>query len=190
MVLDPTSRSDLASGTFNDSFGYGMKTIFLDTAYRVCVYHLAKNLKQHCMKRGDVINLYYPFTYVYRVEEFDRFMAELKSIHHKVYDELLEVRIQKFSRVRSPSKWNHMMTTNIAESMNSCLLAICKLLITSIDGFVRDLLQHWFHDRRSNAREAPSFLTRDADQHIKDKVLPSQRCETHPIDFNRFKVDD
>jgi hypothetical protein len=83
-----------------------------------------------------------------------------------------------------------MMTTNIAESMNSALLAIRKLPITSIAEFIRDLLQRWFHDRRSNARETPTFLTNDADQHIKDRVLASQRCQVHPIDFSRFKVQD
>ncbi|KAK3229730.1 hypothetical protein Dsin_001611 [Dipteronia sinensis] len=83
-----------------------------------------------------------------------------------------------------------MMTTNIAESINSFLLAIRKLPIISIAEFIRDLLQRWFHDRRRNARETPTFLTHDADQHIKQRILQSQRCEIHPIDFNRFKVDE
>ncbi|KAK3225639.1 hypothetical protein Dsin_005501 [Dipteronia sinensis] len=83
-----------------------------------------------------------------------------------------------------------MMTTNIAESINSCLLAIRKLPITSIAEFIQDLLQRWFHDRQINAREMPTFLTHDANAHIKQKILPSQRCEIHPIDFHRFKVDD
>ncbi|KAK3184038.1 hypothetical protein Dsin_031324 [Dipteronia sinensis] len=140
------------------SISNGMRAKSIDAAHRVYAYHLAKNLKQHCRKRGDVINLYYRATYVYRVEEFDHLMDELKAMYPKVYDELLEVGIHKFSLVHSPRK--------------------------------RDLLQHWFHDRQSNARETSTFLTPDADQHIKDRVLPSQRCEIHPIDFNRFKVDD
>ncbi|KAK3207054.1 hypothetical protein Dsin_021100 [Dipteronia sinensis] len=118
-------------------------------------------------------------------------MAKLKSIHPKVYDGLVEVGIKKFSRVHSPRKRYHMMTTNIAESMISCLIAIRKLPFTSIAEFIRHLLQRWFHDRRSNARETPTFLTNDADQHIKERVLASQRCEIHPpIDFDRFKVED
>ncbi|KAK3199700.1 hypothetical protein Dsin_023115 [Dipteronia sinensis] len=67
----------------------GMGAKFVDAAHEVCAYHLAKNMKQHCRKRGDVINLYYHATYVYHVEEFDRLMAELKAMHLKVYDELL-----------------------------------------------------------------------------------------------------
>ncbi|KAK3204537.1 hypothetical protein Dsin_018583, partial [Dipteronia sinensis] len=98
--------------------------------------------------------------------------------------------IEGFNTVISHRKRYHMMTTNIAESMNSCLLAIPKFPITSIAEFIRDLLQRWFHDRRSNARETPTFLTNDTDQHIKERVLSSQRCEIHPIDFDRFKVED
>ncbi|KAK3230082.1 hypothetical protein Dsin_001963 [Dipteronia sinensis] len=43
-------------------------------------------------------------TYMYRVEEFDREMAELKATNRKVYDKLIQVGIEKFSRVRSPRK--------------------------------------------------------------------------------------
>ncbi|KAK3225688.1 hypothetical protein Dsin_005550 [Dipteronia sinensis] len=82
----------------------GMRAKFVDAAHGVCAYHLAKNLKQHCRKRGDVINLYYRATYVYRVEEFDHLMVELKAMHPKVYDELLEVGIHRFSRVHSLRK--------------------------------------------------------------------------------------
>ncbi|KAK2658895.1 hypothetical protein Ddye_005428 [Dipteronia dyeriana] len=75
-------------------------------------------------KRGDVINLYYRATYVNSVEEFDRLMAKMKSIYSKFHDELVEVGIQKFSLVHCPRKRYHMTTTNILESMNSCVHAI------------------------------------------------------------------
>ncbi|KAK0586503.1 hypothetical protein LWI29_008120 [Acer saccharum] len=69
----------------------GMRAIFPNSAHVLCAYHFANNLKQHCRKRGDVIYHYYRAAYAYRVEKFDRVMAELKSIHPKVYDELVEV---------------------------------------------------------------------------------------------------
>ncbi|KAK0582065.1 hypothetical protein LWI29_021097 [Acer saccharum] len=68
----------------------GMRAIFPNSAHVLCAYHFANNLKQHCRKRGDVIYHYYHAAYAYRVEKFDRVMAELKSIHPKVYDELVE----------------------------------------------------------------------------------------------------
>ncbi|KAK2640227.1 hypothetical protein Ddye_028022 [Dipteronia dyeriana] len=37
-----------------------------------------------------MINLYYRATYAYRVEEFDRLMVKMKSIHYKLHDEQVE----------------------------------------------------------------------------------------------------
>ncbi|KAK2647997.1 hypothetical protein Ddye_015486 [Dipteronia dyeriana] len=171
VILQPECMliiSDWHTGISN-----GMKSIFPDASHGFCAYHLANNLKQHCRKRGDVINLYYRATYAFRVVEFDSLMVKMKSIHSKVHDELVEVGIQKFSLVHCPRKRYHMITINIAESMNSCLLVIQKLPIISIAEFIRDLLQRWFHNHRCNARETPTFLTQDAYQHVKDRVLSS-----------------
>ncbi|KAK3198756.1 hypothetical protein Dsin_022171 [Dipteronia sinensis] len=144
-----------------------MEVSFPDSAHRVCAYHLSQNLKRIYKQRDDVIKLYYRAAYMYCVDEFDREMAELKASHRKVYDELLEVGIEKFSHAHSPKRRYQMMTTNITKSINSCVLVIRKLLITSITEFIRDLLQKWFHGRWRNARETPTFLTHNVDQHIK-----------------------
>ncbi|KAK3224395.1 hypothetical protein Dsin_011420 [Dipteronia sinensis] len=56
--------------------------------------------------------------------------------------------------------------------------------------FIRDMLQMWFYNRRTNAREMSTYLTTFADEHIKDRTETAHRCEIHPIHFNTFKVDD
>ncbi|KAK3212880.1 hypothetical protein Dsin_017586 [Dipteronia sinensis] len=69
--------SDRHNGIFN-----AMEAIIPDAAHGICAYHLAqnlKNLKRFCKQRDDVIWLYYHATYVYRIEEFDHTMAELKE---------------------------------------------------------------------------------------------------------------
>ncbi|KAK3198256.1 hypothetical protein Dsin_021671 [Dipteronia sinensis] len=177
--------SDRHNGIFN-----AMETIFPDAAHGICAYHLAQNLKRFYKQRDDVIWLYYRATYAYRIEEFDRVMSELKETYCKVYDKLLAAGVKKFSRVHSLRKRYFLITTNIAESMNSCLLAVRKLPITAMAEFIRDLLQRWFYNRRTNAREMSTYLTTFADEHIKDRTETAHRCEIHPIHFNTFKVDD
>ncbi|KAK0601921.1 hypothetical protein LWI29_028778 [Acer saccharum] len=76
-----------------------MEAIFLDAAHGICAYHLAQNLKRFCKQRNDVMWLYYYAAYSYRIEDFDRFMSELKETYPKVYDELLAVGVEKFSCV-------------------------------------------------------------------------------------------
>ncbi|KAK3221893.1 hypothetical protein Dsin_008918 [Dipteronia sinensis] len=56
--------------------------------------------------------------------------------------------------------------------------------------FIRDLLQRWFYNRRTNAHEMSTYLTTFADEHIKDRTKTAHRCEIHPIHFNTFKVDN
>ncbi|KAK3221321.1 hypothetical protein Dsin_008346 [Dipteronia sinensis] len=128
--------------------------------------------------------------YSYRIEEFDCAMAELKETYRKVYDELLGAGVEKFSRVHSPKKRYFLMTTNIVELMNSCLIAVQKLPITKMSEFIRDLSQMWFYNRRTNAREMSTYLTTFADEHIKDRTDTVHMCKIHPIHFNTFKVDD
>ncbi|KAK2634598.1 hypothetical protein Ddye_029390, partial [Dipteronia dyeriana] len=140
--------------------------------------------------RDDVISLYYHATYAYSIEDFDHLMSELKETCRKVYDELQDVGIKKFSCVHNPRKRYFFMTTNITESINSCLLAIQKLPITTMAECIRDLLQRWFYDRWTNAREMSIYLTTFADEHIKEKTDTTQWCEIYPIHFNKFKVDD
>ncbi|KAK2655984.1 hypothetical protein Ddye_009036 [Dipteronia dyeriana] len=167
-----------------------MEVIFPDTAHGICAYHLAQNLKRFCKQKDDVISLYYHAMYAYRIKDFDRLMSKLKETYRKVYDELHSVGIKKFSRAHSPRKRYFFMTTNIVESMNSCLLAIRKLPITTMAECIRDLLQWWFYDRRTNAREMSTYLATFAYEHIKDRTDTTQWCEIHPIHFNKFKVDD
>ncbi|KAK2646577.1 hypothetical protein Ddye_021772 [Dipteronia dyeriana] len=53
-----------------------------------------------------------------------------------------------FRSAHSPSKKYHMITTKNAESMNSYLPTIWKLSITSIEEFIKEVLQRWFHDHQ------------------------------------------
>ncbi|KAK2641651.1 hypothetical protein Ddye_023414 [Dipteronia dyeriana] len=116
VILQPEHMlivSDRHTGISN-----AMKLIFPDAAHGFYAYHLANNLKQHCRKRSDVINLYYHATYAHRVEEFDRLMVEMKSIHSKVHDELVEVGIQKFSCVHYLRKRAENNNINYSRNTN------------------------------------------------------------------------
>ena len=177
--------SDRHNGIFN-----AMEAIFPNATHGVCAYHLAQNLKRFCKQRNDLIWLYYSATYAYRIEDFDRAMGELKETCPKVYNELLGVGVEKFSRVHSPKKRYFLITTNIAESMNSCLLGARKLPITAMAECIRDLLQRWFYDRQTNALEMSTYLTAFADEQIKQRTEIADRSAIHPIHYMKFKVDD
>ena len=60
--------------------------------------------------------------------------------------------IHKWARAYSLVRHYSLMTTNIAESLNSTFKHAHKLPITTLVELVRDMMQRWFHDKR-NATE-------------------------------------
>ncbi|KAK2635917.1 hypothetical protein Ddye_030709 [Dipteronia dyeriana] len=101
----------LVSDRHNDIFN-AMEAIFPDASYGICAYHLAQNLKIFYKQRDDVISLYYRATYAYCIDDFNRIMDELKETYRKVYNELLGIGINKFSRVHSLRKRFKGMSIN------------------------------------------------------------------------------
>ncbi|KAA0045588.1 MuDRA-like transposase [Cucumis melo var. makuwa] len=73
---------------------------------------------------------------------------------------LNDIGIARWSRVHCPGRRYNMMTTNIAESMNSILKEPRDLPIASFLEHVRALLQCWFWERREGGIKVTSTLTK------------------------------
>ncbi|KAK3230158.1 hypothetical protein Dsin_002039 [Dipteronia sinensis] len=88
-----------------------MEAIFLDASHGICAYHLAQNLKRFCKQRDDVIWLYYCATYAYRIDEFDRAMAELKETY--LMAEFIRDLLQRwfYNRRKNASEMSTYLTT-------------------------------------------------------------------------------
>ena len=59
-----------------------------------------------------------------------------------------------------------MMTTNIAESLNKCMMKARRLPIISAHEFLRHMLQKWFSDRRAAAARLKTIVTSVAVAHV------------------------
>ena len=82
------------------------------------------------------------------------------------------------------------MSTQLVECMNSVLLDLRKLPITVLVEQIRDMMQKWFHKRRTIANRLRSDLTPTADNHIHKGVEPSYKCIIHPISYHRYNVTE
>ena len=96
---------------------------------------------------------------MYRTDEFTEFMDELSIVKPKAFEKLIDDDVHKWSRAYSPVRRYDLMTTNIAESMNSVLRHARKLPITPLMKSIRAMLQKWFHDRRILAERTDIPLT-------------------------------
>ena len=79
----------------------------------------------------------------YRKEDFDKLMAMVVKVDHRVKDYLEEVGYKKWSRVHSTINRGRMMTSNIAECINGCLVDARKLTIIDFLEEARLLFGSW-----------------------------------------------
>ena len=99
--------------------------------------------------------------------------------------------MEKWSRAYCLRKIYSMMTTNIAESFNKCMMKARQLLITSAHEFLRHMLQKWFSSRRATTDKIVTEITSAAVAYVNfaySKTL-DRGCSVVPIIHgNKFLV--
>ena len=78
----------------------------------------------------------------------------------------------------------NMMTSNIAESLNSKFKEAQKLPITALVDHVREVLQQWFVERRDAASSLNTHLTKWAE----DKVRKNNNIGSHMRVFSNINT--
>ncbi|KAI9182371.1 hypothetical protein LWI28_024694 [Acer negundo] len=127
----------------------------------------------------------------HKVQGFDHVSFEnITACNQRYYNNAMEIGVDKFTRAYSPKNRYGMMSTQISESLNSVLLDLRKLPIADLIEQIKDMMQNWFHNRRTIANRLRSDLTSAADNHILKGVEPSYKCIIHPISYHRYNVTE
>ena len=84
----------------------------------------------------------------------------MSIVKSKAFNKLIKYDVHKWSPAYCPVRQYNLMTTNIAESMNSTLRHALKLSITPLMESIRAMLQKWFHERRILVERTVTPLTR------------------------------
>ncbi|EOY12401.1 Uncharacterized protein TCM_030916 [Theobroma cacao] len=127
-----------------------IQNAYPEAHHGLCGYHLKKNFKNK-FKRDDVCMLFTLVRDCYKVADFNRHMNQLQQIHSRAHADLMRIGLEKWARACSPARRYQMMTSNIAKCVNSCLKHARQMPITVLIEFIRDMFQHWFHDRYEEA---------------------------------------
>ncbi|KAG5568255.1 hypothetical protein H5410_064736 [Solanum commersonii] len=96
----------------------------------------------------------------YRKEDFDKLMAKVDKIDHRVKEYLEDAEYEKWSRVHSTVNRGRMMTSNIAECINGCLVEARQLSILEFLEEVRILFGSWHCKNREIASYTKDTLGR------------------------------
>ncbi|TYJ99816.1 MuDRA-like transposase [Cucumis melo var. makuwa] len=154
------------------------------------------------MRQDYDINMSYEKAWRARENAYERVRGSLEESYNLLhrYGEALkftnpgkylnDVGIARWSRVHCPGRRYNMMTTNIAESMNSILKEHRDLPIASFLGHDRALLQRWFWKRREESIKVTSTLTKWAELVIQKKQERALTMKVNPIDYYQFHVKD
>ncbi|XP_049391541.1 uncharacterized protein LOC125855945 [Solanum stenotomum] len=117
----------------------------------------------------------------YRKENFDKLMAKVVKVDHRVKDYLEDAGYEKWSRVHSIVNRGRMMTSNIAECINGCLVDTRRLTIIDFLEEARLLFGSWNYKDREIASYTKDTLGRrfeevlivNASKSSMMKVVPS-----------------
>ena len=170
-------------------FAKGISSVFPSAFHGLCVQHLSQNLHDK-YKNDTVATLFYNASRTYRESTFVEAWRHLLSFPNGSGKYLNDVGIARWSRVHCPGRRYNMMTTNIAESMNSILKEPRDLPIASFLKNVRALLQRWFWERREEGIKVTSTLTKWAELVIQKKQEGALTMKVNPIDCYQFHVKD
>ncbi|KAA0038997.1 MuDRA-like transposase [Cucumis melo var. makuwa] len=170
-------------------FAKGISSVFPSAFHGLCVQHLSQNLHDK-YKNDTVATLFYNASRTYRESTFVEAWRHLLAFPNGSGKYLNDVGIARWSHVHCPGRRYNMMTTNIAESMNSILKEHRDLPIASFLENVRALLQRWFWERREEGIKVTSTLTKWAELVIQKIQEGALTMKVNPIDCYQFHVKD
>ncbi|KAL4022715.1 hypothetical protein IC575_016459 [Cucumis melo] len=170
-------------------FSKGISSVFPSAFHDLCVQHLSQNLHNK-YKNDTIATLFYNASRTYCESTFVGAWRHLLAFPNGSGKYLNDVGIARWSRVHCPGRRYNVMTTNIAESMNSILKEPRDLPIASFLENVRALLQRWFWERREEGIKVTYTLTKWAELVIQKKQEGDLTMKVNPIDCYQFHVKD
>lgn len=153
-----------------------------------CIYHISQNVRAKKFSDG-AIPLYMKAAKAYRERDFQHLMNLVRGFDDgKVYTYLEGCDFKKWARCYFPGNRYNVMTTNIAECLNSVLQDARCLPITKLMEFLRALIQRWFYERREAALEMNNILTTHYEKVAAIRLHKSRTMNVIPISVYQFNV--
>ncbi|KAK3222151.1 hypothetical protein Dsin_009176 [Dipteronia sinensis] len=176
----------------NPSIPKSASKAFPNASHGLCIFHITQNLKSNYKKTftKDICDIFTATTYTYRQSDYEKEMIELFIMHPKVHQYVLEIGPEKWACAHSREKQFDTMTTNIVENLSNCMKFAWRLLVTMVLEFLRDMMQMWFHERHSKAKDWTTQLSEWATKIATKRSSDSLSYNVQPIDLTINNVKD
>ncbi|KAG5615768.1 hypothetical protein H5410_015592 [Solanum commersonii] len=173
----------------NESIMKSVRIVFPNVPYYACIWHLWKNVCGNFKRsRNTLSDLFYSMAKAYRKTDFDKLMANVDKVNHRVKKHLEDAGYEKWSRVHSTVNRGRMMTSNIAECINGCLVEARQLSILEFLEEVRILFGSWHCKSREIASYTKDTLGRRFEEVLIINASKSSKMELVPSSEFIFSV--
>ncbi|XP_030506070.2 uncharacterized protein LOC115720985 [Cannabis sativa] len=117
-------------------------------------------------------------------------MGKLDKIEKRLRPYLQEIGYEKWAQVHSQNNRYSNMASNLAESLNSLIVAVRELPICTMVECLRSLVQEWSCKNRNIAQAIPTRLTSKHEEILNDNYKYSLKKTVHPTNDVLFEVRD
>ena len=121
--------------------------------------------------------MFFAATKSYKIENFDSNMSEIRKIDERVYQYLQDIGFEKWTKVHSANNRFRMMTSNIAESLNSAIKNARELPITTLLEYLRGLMQEWTSTNKNIALSTFRKLGKKSEEILNQNYIKSSKLK-------------
>ena len=154
----------------------------------ICVFHFEKNVQDN-FKSSTLVPLVVEAAYAYTKDDFDCYFHEIEASDIVLADYLRKADFMKWSRAYSPANRVNIMTSNLAESINSLLKVSREYPIVCLFDTIRMIMTRWFTERREQGVRHMHPVTFDVENKMKELYdFTSRFLEVSKINDSEFEV--
>ncbi|XP_033142881.1 uncharacterized protein LOC117132524 [Brassica rapa] len=154
----------------------------------ICIFHFQKNVQDN-FKSSTLVPLVVEAGYAYTKADFDCYFQEIEESDIVLADYLRKADFRKWTRAYSPANRFNIMTSNLAESINSLLKVSREYPIVCLFDTIRMIMTKWFTERREEGVRHMHPVTVEVGNKMKELYdFTSRFLEVSKINDSEFEV--
>ncbi|XP_059315712.1 uncharacterized protein LOC132066415 [Lycium ferocissimum] len=171
----------------HSSIKKAVSKIYTEAHYGACMRHLGESIRKN-FHYGDWMHHFYDAAKAYQKDEFNDHFQKIKDLDMSVAKYLEDVGFHRWSRAHFPGNRYDVMTTNIAESINSMFLAKRELPITALFNSINRRFAQKFHKSHMVLANTSTICIPFAERKIRENVTIDNALLAHQISFHNFSI--
>lgn len=166
-----------------------LRTVYPLAQHGACAVHLYRNVKSRFRRHKGLAHLVSKAACAYTVGEFRRHFDEIERRSPLCANYLRGIGISHWTRVYFMGKRYHLMSSNVAESLNAALAKALEFPIVSMVETIRMMIMRWFNCRRNMANNNQGPVTPEVENILMKNLTEAAGLSVTPASLSIFQVN-